>query len=229
MAGLGTFTILLPLILLQAGGLRHPIAAERGIGLPFGCGLGVLYAVTTISGPPLALLLNNQGFARQDFRAALATIRLAESSLTGMAYLSAGLFIASSVGLVPYILPSVLVGVPMGTWLIRRVRVETFRRICMSGDAWIVGFGISALLRELRIVDSPAAYSRARRRAADRRLAAALLRHAATGRGGEPPPAGGVAVSRETLDSLVRLCGALGRRFARPGAAAWRSRRMAVR
>jgi 3'(2'),5'-bisphosphate nucleotidase len=202
---LGIFTILLPLILLQAGGLRHPIAAERGIGLPFGCGLGVLYAVTTISGPPLALLLNNQGFARQDFRAALATIRLAESSLTGMAYLSAGLFIASSPGLVPYIIPSVLVGVPIGTWLIRRVRVETFRRICMSVDAWIVGFGISTLLRELHIVDSRAAYAV---------LAVVALidgwllyRFGAQppAEGREPPPAGGVAVSRETLDSLVRL------------------------
>ena len=47
---------------------------------------------------------------------------------------------------------------PIGTWLIRRVRVETFRRICMSFDAWVVGFGISALLRELHIVDSPAAF-----------------------------------------------------------------------
>jgi uncharacterized protein len=155
---LGTFAILLPLILLQAGGLRHPIAAERAIGLPFGCGIGVLYAVTTISGPPLAVLLNNQGFARGDFRAALATIRLAESSFTGVAYLSAGLFIAPSLALAPYLLPGVLVGVPIGAWLIRRVRVETFRRVCMSFDAWIVGFGISALLRELHIVDGPAAY-----------------------------------------------------------------------
>ncbi len=155
---LGTFAILLPLILLQAGGLRHPIAAERAIGLPFGCGIGVLYAVTTVSGPPLAVLLNNQGFARGDFRAALATIRLAESSFTAVAYLSAGLFMAPSLALAPYILPGVLVGVPIGAWLIRRVRVETFRRICMSFDAWVVGFGISALSRELHIVDGPAAY-----------------------------------------------------------------------
>jgi len=42
--------------------------------------------------------------------------------------------------------------------LIRHVRSETFRRICMSFDAWIVAFGISALLRDLGIVDSAAAY-----------------------------------------------------------------------
>jgi uncharacterized membrane protein YfcA len=150
--------VLLPLILLQAGGLRRPFRSERAIGLPFGCGVGVLYAVTTISGPPLALLLNNQGLAKRDFRAALAIVRLAESSFTGMAYLYAGLFTSASLALTPYILPSVLIGVPIGAWLIQHVRVETFRRICMSFDAWVVGFGVSALMRELHIVDSQAAY-----------------------------------------------------------------------
>jgi uncharacterized protein len=52
----------------------------------------------------------------------------------------------------------VIVGVPIGVWLIQHVRVETFRRICMSFDAWIVGFGFSTLLRQLHIVDSGAAY-----------------------------------------------------------------------
>jgi uncharacterized membrane protein YfcA len=57
----GTLLLLLPLILLQAGGIRRPLRSERAIGLPFGAGLGVLYSLTTISGPPLALLFNNQG------------------------------------------------------------------------------------------------------------------------------------------------------------------------
>src|SRR5689334_588338 len=57
---LGTYLILLPLILFQAAGYRRPIQSEKAIGVPFGLGLGLLYSVTTISGPPLALLLNNQ-------------------------------------------------------------------------------------------------------------------------------------------------------------------------
>src|SRR3954463_10170277 len=36
----GTYALLLPLILIQASGVRRPIAAERAIGLPFGTGLG---------------------------------------------------------------------------------------------------------------------------------------------------------------------------------------------
>ena len=78
----GTFAVLLPLILMQAAGWRRPIRSERSAGLVFGSGLGVLYSVTTISGPPLAILLNNQGVAKQEFRAALGIVRLAESLMT---------------------------------------------------------------------------------------------------------------------------------------------------
>src|SRR5207244_12899290 len=73
---LATFVVLLPLILLQAAGFRRPIRAERRVGLVFGGSLGVLYSVTTISGPPLAIMLNNQGLARQEFRAGLGLVRL---------------------------------------------------------------------------------------------------------------------------------------------------------
>jgi uncharacterized protein len=155
---LGTLVALLPLTLLQAGGVRRPIRAERRAGFLFGGGLGALYAVTTISGPPLALALNNQGFSKDAFRAALGLVRLVASLLTGSAYLFAGLFVRDSVALIPWMLPSVAIGVPVGAIVIRQLQPETFRRICMSFDAWIVSFGISTLLRELHLVDSVAAY-----------------------------------------------------------------------
>ena len=155
---LGTLVALLPLTLLQAGGVRRPIRAERRGGFLFGGGLGALYAVTTISGPPLALALNNQGLSKDAFRAALGLVRLVGSLLTGAAYLVAGLFVRDSVALIPWMLPSVAIGVPVGAIVIRQLQPETFRRICMSFDAWIVSFGISTLLRELHLVDSAAAY-----------------------------------------------------------------------
>ena len=154
-----TFSVLLPLILLQAAGFRRPFGAERPLGLAFGGGVGVLYSVTTVSGPPLAILLNNQGLAKGEFRAALGLIRLAESTLTALAYSFAGMFTGGdSVTLVPFIVPSLVIGVPLGAWLIRHVRPETFRRVCMSFDAWVVGFGISVLLQQLRILETGAAY-----------------------------------------------------------------------
>jgi len=158
---LGTYVALLPLILLQAAGVRRPIRAdrERRVGVPFGAGVGVLYSVTTISGPPLAMLLNNQGFAKREFRASLGLVRLAESSFTALAYLLAGLFTRDSIGLIPQILPSVLIGVPIGVQIIHRVPPETFRRWCMSFDAWVVGFGISALLRGLGVLPGASAFT----------------------------------------------------------------------
>lgn len=155
---LGTYVVLLPLILVQAAGYRRAIRAERSAGFAFGGGVGVLYAVTTISGPPIAVALNNQGFSKQEFRAALGLVRLTESTLTAIAYLAAGLFTADSLALVPHILPSVLVGVPIGALLIHRIRPETFRRVCMSFDAWVVSFGISTLLRGLGLIPGGGAF-----------------------------------------------------------------------
>lgn len=155
---LATYIVLLPLILIQAAGYRRPIRSEKSIGLPFGLGLGVLYSVTTISGPPLAVMLNNQGFGKREFRAALGLIRLAESTFTAIAYLSAGLIGTASIQLIPQIIPSVFIGVPIGAYLIQRMRAETFRRMCMSFDAWIVAFGVSTVLRDLKIVAGPSAF-----------------------------------------------------------------------
>jgi len=153
-----TFVALLPLILLQAAGYRRPIQSERAAGLVFGGGLGVLYSVTTISGPPLAVMLSNQGLAKQEFRAALGLVRISEALLTAVAYAYAGLYRQESFALIPQILPSIAIGVPIGAVIIRHVRPETFRRVCMSFDAWVVAFGLSTLLRELRLVESSAAY-----------------------------------------------------------------------
>jgi uncharacterized protein len=153
-----TFAVLSPLILLQAAGIRRPLKSERSAAFALGGGVGVLYSVTTISGPPLALMFNNQGYTKHDFRAGLALVRLAESSMTAVAYFYAGMFTVQSVGLVPLILPSVFVGIPLGAYIIRHVQPETFRRLCMSFDAWIIGFGMSKVLNELHLVEGSAAY-----------------------------------------------------------------------
>ncbi len=153
-----TYVTLLPLILLQAAGFRRPIRSEKSVGFIFGGGIGLLYSVTTISGPPLALMLSNQGFTKKDFRAALGFVRLAESSMTMVSYMYVGLYARDSVALIPWIVPSIIIGVPVGATIIGRMQPELFRRICMTFDAWIVAFGLSRLLNELRLVNGGAAY-----------------------------------------------------------------------
>jgi uncharacterized protein len=154
-----TYALLLPLILVQAAGLRRPIHSEKLLGLPFGAGLGFLYSVTTISGPPLAVLFNNQGLVKRDFRAGLALIRVAESLLTAIAYYHLGLYVTQSFSILWTILPGVILGIPLGAYVIRRMDAETFRRICMSFDVWVVGFGLSRVLIELKVAQPPLAYA----------------------------------------------------------------------
>jgi uncharacterized protein len=155
---LGTYTLILPLILVQAAGWRRPIRSTWLVGLPFGAALGILYSVTTISGPPLAILFNNQGLVKTEFRAGLALVRVAESSATAIVYYQLGLFTAESGNLLWVFVPCVAVGVPLGAYVIRHLDAEAFRRICMSFDAWVVAFGFSRVLIEMNLVESPWAY-----------------------------------------------------------------------
>ena len=154
-----TYAILLPLILLQAAGCRRPIRSERLVGVPFGTGVGIAYSMTTISGPPLACMFNNQGYAPRDFRAAMGLIRVVESTLTAIVYSFLGLYSVESKQFLYLIIPSVIIGIPLGTLLIRHLNPETFRRVCISFDVWIVGFGLSRTLIHVGLLVSPMAYS----------------------------------------------------------------------
>jgi uncharacterized membrane protein YfcA len=145
---LATYAVLLPLILIQLAGIRWPIRREALAGFPLGAGVGVLYAATTISGPPLALLLNNQGFTREHFRAGLSLFRIVEAVATAALYASAGLFTPQSVRLSGVVSPSILLGIPLGFVLLRRLPTETFRRVCMGADCMLVAFGLSRVLIE---------------------------------------------------------------------------------
>lgn len=154
-----TYVVLLPLILSQAAGYRRPIRAEHAAGVPLGLGVGVLYSTTTISGPPLAVMFNNQGVDKDEFRAALGSVRFVETSMTTVVYCFLGLFTSQSIHLIVPIAPAVLIGLPLGAFLIRKVPSETFRRVCMSFDAWIVGFGLARTIMELHLLSAPIAYS----------------------------------------------------------------------
>ncbi len=143
---LAVYGSILPLILLQAAGFRRPIRSEKVAGPPLGLGIGLLYSVTTISGPPVALFWNNQGLVKGEFKAAIAQIRIAESYITLASYLALGLFTSGTIELFTWVGPPVLLGIPLGFFVVRRVGTETFRRICMSFDSWVVGYGLAVVL-----------------------------------------------------------------------------------
>jgi uncharacterized protein len=137
---------------VQASGKRWPIRNERSASVPLGAGVGVLYGLTTISGPPLALFWNNQGLQKDDFKVALAFVRSIESVCALAAYAYLGLLTSESAAILPWIAPGVLIGFPVGHWLVRKVGVETFRRVCMSFDAYLVSFGLARTLSMFGVV-----------------------------------------------------------------------------
>jgi len=153
---LGAYLSLLPLILLQAAGKRLPVKNERSAAVPLGAGVGLLYGLTTISGPPLALFWNNQGLAKEDFKVALAIVRSIESVCALAAYAYLGLLTRESAGILPWIAPGVLIGFPVGHLLVERIGIETFRRICMSFDAYLVSFGLSRTLTSVGVAPASA-------------------------------------------------------------------------
>lgn len=154
-----TYLVLLPLIVLQSTGKRWPVRTESWAGVPLGAGVGALYAATTISGPPLALLFNNQGMTRDEFRAALSLFRVVESTLTAIVYLYLGLFTREAVSLSLSLAPVVVAGMVLGYVLLRNVNAESFRRICLSADAVLVSFALARLSVTLQLADSAVAYS----------------------------------------------------------------------
>jgi hypothetical protein len=78
--------------------------------------------------------------------------------VTAIVYYQLGLFTAESGQLLWVFFPCIAIGVPLGSYAIRRLDAETFRQICMSFDAWVVGFGFSRVLIEVALVESPWAY-----------------------------------------------------------------------
>lgn len=153
---LGTYLVLLPLIVLQSLGVRRPVRDEARAALPVGFGIGALYAATTLSGPPLALVFNNQGLSKDEFRAALALFRFVESSLTAVSYLALGLFTAETISLAGSFVPAIVLGLPLGRLLLRGLDPELFRRSCMAFDAVLVAFGLSMTLKAMGLVATEA-------------------------------------------------------------------------
>ena len=138
-----TYIFLAPLILLQSLGYRKSLGLRRHVAGAFGVLVGFLYSLTTISGPPLAMVFNNDNFEKEDFRAAMAIIRTIESSTTLVAYYFFGIFNAESLKLFAWIAPGVIVSMSLGAFLLGKLDPSVFRRLCISVDVWIIAFGLT--------------------------------------------------------------------------------------
>jgi uncharacterized protein len=138
-----TYALILPMVALQSFALRWKVTSEQRSGIPFGAGLGMLYATTTVSGPPLALYFTNLGLVQDEFRAALAVVRVVESVTTLTMYALVGALAVSGFTLAAAFLPMVLVGLAVGRRLVTRIDRAKFGRFCMRVDAVLVTVGLA--------------------------------------------------------------------------------------
>src|SRR5258708_5983004 len=157
------YASLLPLVILQLVGFSRPFKDPVRGGRAVGPAIGFLHSLPAISGSPLALFLRNQGLSKNDFRCAIAQIRVAESSMTLGTYVvfssffGAQLVTLPSLSLLPFLFVPVLIGVPLGTLLLRSVSPEFFRRFVMSIDAVLVSYGLSRVLVALNWISNEVA------------------------------------------------------------------------
>jgi Sulfite exporter TauE/SafE. len=137
------YSVLIPLILLQAAGFRKEISLDKWkkVGYLVTFPVGVLYGVSTISGPPLALIINNQGLTKEEFKFAISALRVAESITTFSGYLTLGVFSSQVLYYVAITSPAVITGMAIGVVTARIIkRKEDFRRLVMSFDSWVSGW-----------------------------------------------------------------------------------------
>lgn len=101
------------------------------------CGLagvvsGLLTASTSLGGPPVVLLLLNQGLAPQRFVATLAAYFLLVGLMSIAAFSSLGMITTDLLTKVAILLPALFVGSYVGVKLLPRINMTLFRKIVPS-------------------------------------------------------------------------------------------------
>ncbi len=141
-----TYALLLPLALWQALG-KLPDRAPQPVA--YGAVTGLLYGLTTISGPVLSLYFHHHRIPKTEYRAAISFLRLVESSVSALALLALGLLGASTVKATMPLLPGVVAGLLLGQLLMRWIPEGAFRRFVALFNVFALSFGLSRLLQPL--------------------------------------------------------------------------------
>lgn len=102
---------------------------------------GVLQASTSLGGPPVVLLLLNQGLSKEKFYATLAVFFLVEGIFIGGTYVSLGMITTEILLRIAILFPALWLGFYAGIKLLPRIKPVLFRRIA-SGTVLITAMVI---------------------------------------------------------------------------------------
>ena len=126
---IGVVIVLFALALLL--GLNLEIRNEKLALAPVGMASGLLASGIAMAGPPVILFFSNQGMPKQVFRANLAAYFVFLNSVTIPAHAASGLITGEVVRNALLFLPTLVVGMVLGSFFSRRVPEAQFRRVVL--------------------------------------------------------------------------------------------------
>ncbi|OJV64484.1 MAG: hypothetical protein BGO41_12800 [Clostridiales bacterium 38-18] len=92
---------------------------------------GVLNGSVSLSGPPIVVLLSNEGVSRDDFRATLSSLFFILNIITIVMYAQGGLLINLQLYKLLYLTPIMIVGTFMGIYLGNKINEVFFKRLVL--------------------------------------------------------------------------------------------------
>lgn len=143
---LGVALLVLSAAAVLISGIRVKLSNERLAMLPVGVVSGILKTSTSISGPPIALFLANQGADKARFRSSLVVYFIVVDTLAVVVWALFGMVTAPILATTAaYILP-VLAGSWCGVLISRRLGERAFRLIVL---VLVVTLGLVLLTRSV--------------------------------------------------------------------------------
>lgn len=131
---LATGVVIVLVAALQLAGKTFPIKRDRLAYLPVGAASGLLNGSISMSGPPVALFLSNQGVGKETFWANISVYGIFLNIVTILTYLYGGLLTPETLHYTAWFVPSMLVGVFVGIRALKKLNEQRFKRIAL----WLI-------------------------------------------------------------------------------------------
>lgn len=130
-------------------GRTIPIANEKAAYLSAGALSGLLSGSISVSGPPMALMLSNQGMSKQMFRANLALVGVILNGVTIITFVYSGLIDQEMSLYLGWMLPVMVIGTWIGVKAVNYLNEQKFKKYSLG---LIILSGIWTLLAGLGVI-----------------------------------------------------------------------------
>lgn len=125
LAGLAVIASTIPMLF----GFRRRFRRERSAALVAGGISGLLQGSTGLAGPPVVILLANQGWDRDAFRASVSLFLAVVTIIALIVFRLNGILQDVTFVRAAMLFPALLLGVSAGVWLAPRIDAQRFQRV----------------------------------------------------------------------------------------------------